>query len=107
MVTTRDIEYEADGAMMIGRLGLPDGEGSRPAVLSAHQGQGLDDYERSRAARYAELGYVAFALDYHGGGKAIADRDQVMARLGELMGDPERTRALAKAGLDVLLAEPR
>jgi dienelactone hydrolase len=30
-----------------------------------------------------------------------------MARLGELMGDPLRTRAIGRAGLDVLAAEPR
>jgi dienelactone hydrolase len=107
MVTTTDVEYNADGLVMVGRLALPDGGGKRPAVLIAHEGAGLDDFQRSRADRIAELGYVAFALDYHGGGKFIVDRDEMMARLGELADDPHRTRALASAGLDVLLAEPR
>jgi dienelactone hydrolase len=31
----------------------------------------------------------------------------MMARLGALGGDPERTRVIARAGLEVLLAEPR
>jgi dienelactone hydrolase len=31
----------------------------------------------------------------------------MMARLGPLMGDPDRTRALGRAGLDVLLAQPQ
>ncbi len=35
------------------------------------------------------------------------DRDLLMARLGELTADPDRTRALGRAGLDVLLATPR
>jgi len=107
MVTTRDIEYDADGAKMVGRLALPDGTGKRSAVLIAHEGPGLDDYQRSRADRLAELGYVAFALDYHGGGKSIDDRDEMMARLGVLIDNPDRTRALAQAGLEVLLADPR
>jgi dienelactone hydrolase len=107
MVTTRDVEYDADGTLMVGRLALPDGEGERPAVLIAHEGLGLDDFQRDRADRFAELGYVAFALDYHGGGKPLADRDEMMARLGVLWENPERTRALARAGLEVLLAEPR
>jgi dienelactone hydrolase len=107
MVTTRDIEYTADGSTMIGRLALPDGEGERAAVLIAHEGLGLDDYQKSRAERFARLGYVAFALDYHGDGKPLADMDEMRTRLGVLWETPERTRALAGAGLDVLLAEPR
>lgn len=106
-MSTRDIEYGADGTTMIGRLALPDGKGKRPAVLIAHEANGLDDHQKSRAGRLAELGYVAFALDYHGGGKPLDDRDAVMARFEVLANDPVRTRALATAGLDVLLAEPR
>jgi dienelactone hydrolase len=106
-VSTRDIEYGADGTTMIGRLALPDGTGKRPAVLIAHEANGLDDHQKSRAGRLAEFGYVAFALDYHGGGKPLDDRDAVMARFEVLANDPVRTRALAAAGLDVLLAERR
>lgn len=68
-VTTKEIEYSADGTTMIGRLALPDGAGKRPGVLIAHDGPGLNDYQRRRADRLAESGYVAFALDYHGGGR--------------------------------------
>ena len=107
MVTTRDVEYSADGTVMVGRLALPDGSAKRPAVLIAHEGPGLDDQQRGRAHQLAELGYVAFALDYHGGGRWLSDRDEMMTRLGVLGADPERTRALARAGLDVLLSEPR
>jgi dienelactone hydrolase len=107
MVTTRDVEYDADGTLMVGRLALPDGQGLRPAVLIAHEGPGLDDHQKDRASRFAELGYVALALDYHGGGKLLADRDEMMARLAVLSDDPDRTRALANAGLPVLLREPR
>jgi dienelactone hydrolase len=107
MVTTREIEYPADGTTMVGRLALPDEGAPRPAVLIAHEGPGLDDYQRGRADRFAELGYVAFALDYHGGGRPIADREVMMARLQELWNDPARIRAIAHAGLDVLVGEPR
>jgi dienelactone hydrolase len=107
MVTIRDVEYDAFGTVMVGRLALPDGEGVRPAVLIAHEGPGLDDYQKDRVGRFAELGYVAFALDYHGGGKVLADRDEMMTRLGELSSDPDRVRALGNAGLEVLLREPR
>ena len=107
---TRDITYEADGRTMIGTLALPDGGGTdqRPGVLVCHEGPGLDDHARERAQRIAdELGYVAFALDYHGDGKPIGDREQMMARIGELRSDPARAFAVGTAGLDILRAEPR
>jgi dienelactone hydrolase len=107
MVTSRDVEYDVGGTRMVGRLALPDGEDVRPAVLIAHEGPGLDDYQKDRAGTFAELGYVAFALDYHGGGQMLPDRDEMMARLARLSAEPDRTRALGRAGLDVLLREPR
>jgi len=100
-----DIEYEVDGVRMIGHLAVDDARpGPRPAVLVAHEGPGLDDHAKGRAERLATLGYVAFALDYHGGGRPLPP-GETMARLGPLMGDPDRTRALGRAGLDVLLAQ--
>lgn len=108
MVTTRDISYEADGRTMIGMLAVPDGDGRRPGILVCHEGPGLDDHAKGRAERLAgELGYVAFALDYHGDGKPLDDREQMMARIGEFRADPLRARAVGLAGLDVLCAEPR
>jgi dienelactone hydrolase len=104
---TNDIEYSADGMQMIGYLAVDDAQpGRRPAVLVCHEGPGLDDHARERAERLAGLGYAAFALDYHGGGKPLP-RDEVMARLGPMMSEPLRTRALARAGLDVLLADEK
>jgi dienelactone hydrolase len=107
MTTTTDIEYEADGRGMVGWLAVPAGDGPRPAVLLAHEGPGLEDHQRARARQLAELGYLTFALDYQGGGTPMTDRAAMMARLDELWHDPERTRGLARAGLDVLLAQPR
>ncbi|MDT7560943.1 MAG: hypothetical protein QOI68_5413 [Pseudonocardiales bacterium] len=107
MVTGRDIEYRVDGLTMSGRLALPDGTGPRPAVLIAHEGNGLDEFQRTRPDRLAELGYVAFALDYHGGGRVYTDPEQMLTRIGELGDDLDRVRALGRAGLDVLTAEPR
>jgi dienelactone hydrolase len=75
--------------------------------LIAHEGGGLDEYQKSRAERFAELGYVAFALDYHGGGRPLTSRDEMAARCEALWKEPERIRALAGADLQVLVAEPR
>jgi dienelactone hydrolase len=108
MARTRDISYEADARTMVGTLALPNGNDQRPGVLVSHEGPGLDDHARAVAARLAdELGYVAFALDYHGDGKPLENRDEMMARIGEFRADPLRARAIGEAGLDVLRAEPR
>jgi hypothetical protein len=105
MPTVRDIAYEADGRSMIGSLGIPDQPGPRPAVLIAHEANGLDEYQKSRAHQLAELGYVAFALDYHGDGTP-PEFSEAQARTGELSDDADRMRAIGRASLEVLLAEP-
>lgn len=101
-----DIAYQADGIDLLGHLAVDDAQpGRRPGVLVCHEGPGLDDHAKQRAARLAGLGYAAFALDYHGGGRQLP-LDTFMDRLVPLMADSRRTRELAQAGLDVLLSQP-
>ena len=102
---TREIEYEADDRRLIGTMVHPGGDAPRPGIVVFHEGPGLDDHAKTRATRLAELGYITFAADYHGGGTRLP-MEEMRPRLGELMGAPDRTRALAHAALTVLLAEP-
>jgi dienelactone hydrolase len=103
-VHTTDIEYVHEGTRLVGRLAVDDDTpGLRPGVLIAHDAAGLGDHPRDTARRLAELGYAAFALDYYGDGELLAP-EQVGERFGQLAGNPDRARALARAGLDVLLA---
>src|ERR1700704_6322485 len=99
MLRSDRIEYEV---LDIAMTGYPASDasvhgGDRPGVLLMHEGGGQDNNVRERADRLAGLGYVAFALDYFGGGcthpLAVAQ-----ARLGELFDDPAMTRQLALAG---------
>lgn len=106
-ISTRDLEYDADGHTMVGRLALPAGDGRAAGVLIAHGASGLDDHCRSRAEALAELGYAALAIDYHGGGRVYTDPAELEARLETIDTDPDRLRALGKAGLDALLAQER
>lgn len=103
---SRTVTYEGDGLTLTGRMAIPDGTGPFPGVLIGHEGPGLDPLQLARADELAELGYVGFALDYHGPHAPFADRSHMMARLDELTSDPDRTRTLATAALDVLTAEP-
>jgi len=108
MVTRHEIRYDIDGTTMVGVLAADEagGEVLRPGVVLFHEGLGQDENVRSRAERLAALGYVAFAADYFGGGQQLP-LDRAQARLGELMNDADQTRSIARAGLDILLADPR
>lgn len=105
-VTTRTVEYPADGLTMVGHLALPAGTGRRPAVLIGPEGPGLNDFQRRRADALAELGYVALAFDLHGG-RWISDPQEMLARVLPMLDDPDRMRDIGGAALDVLRAEPR
>ena len=102
----KNVEYSIDGAQYVGYLAEPAGSGKAPGVLVCHEGPGLDDHAKWRADRLAELGHVAFALDYHGGGKALP-LDEVMPKLVALIQSPDETRKRGRAGLAQLLAHPR
>jgi dienelactone hydrolase len=100
-----DIEYTVGGTRMVGHLAVDDERsGRRPGILVCHEGPGLDVHAKGRAERLAGLGYTAFALDYHGDGKPL-ERDEMMGRLGALMGEPDKIRELGGAGLAILLAQ--
>ncbi|MFE3179596.1 dienelactone hydrolase family protein [Streptomyces violascens] len=105
-ITTRTVEYPADGLTMIGHLALPAGADRRPAVLVGPEGPGLSDVERRRADALAELGYVALAFDFHGG-RYLDDIEEMLARCLPLLADADRMRGIGHAALDVLRAEPR
>ena len=103
---TESIAYEVAGTQYVGYLAVAEGTGKRPGVLICHEGNGLHDAVKDRAHRLAELGYVVFAVDYIGGGVVLTDMAQMMERLGRMREDLDHTRALARGGLDVLLARP-
>ena len=107
MVHTERIAYEAGGVEMIGYLAVDReaGDGDRAAVLLMHEGGGQDDNVRVRTERLAACGYVAFALDYLGGG-CQHPLAHAQARLGELLHDAAAVRELALAGYDVLIEQP-
>ncbi len=103
---TEDIAYDVDGTTYVGTLVVDETRsGKRPGVLLAPEGPGLGDLCRSFARRLAERGYVAFALDYHGGGQVLA-LDAAMPRIMAFMADPSGIRAIANAALKVLTDRP-
>lgn len=106
LIETREIPYDADGMTMTAHLAQPKGEGPWPAVLIGHDGVGLEDYQRQRAEELAAHGYLALAMDYHGG-EVFFDRPGAMLdRVIPLLADVGRMRAIGRAALDILLELP-
>jgi dienelactone hydrolase len=104
---TESIEYTADGARRVGYLAVDRARaGRRPGVLIAHEGPGLSEVVKARARQLAELGYVAFALDYIGDGAVIEDMAQVMPRLRAYAEAPARIREIGRISLELLRAQP-
>jgi dienelactone hydrolase len=106
MVVARQAMYDVDGLTMVGYVARPDGEGPWPAVLIGHDGIGLENYQRSRADILAERGYIVLAMDYHAGRTYFGEPEAMLARVMPLLADPGRMRAIGRAALEVLLAEP-
>jgi dienelactone hydrolase len=103
---SNEITYDVDGLRMVGHLARPDGEGPWPAVLIGHDGVGLDEYQRQRADDLAEHGYLAFAMDYHGGEVYFNRPAAMLERVMPLLADVERMRAIGRAALEQLLTLP-
>ena len=102
---TTAIPYDVRGISYVGYLAVTDAR-ARTGVLICHEGNGLGPQVKERAHQLAELGYVAFAVDYIGGGEVLGDLPSMLAKLGQLRGDLDHVRALGAAGLAVLAAQP-
>lgn len=104
MMELTPIRYDGgDGVELTGYLA--DGSGGRPApgVLVAHEGGGLGRHTKERARRLAELGYVAFAVDYYGEEDPPLERAMALGKA--LRADPARFRSRLAAGLEILSAQ--
>ncbi|MBV9990517.1 MAG: dienelactone hydrolase family protein [Alphaproteobacteria bacterium] len=100
---TRDVAYKSGNVDLKGYLAAPDGARARPGVLVCHQGMGITEHTRERARMLADEGYVALALDMYG--TTATTREQAMALLQSMTGNPGELRARALAGLEVLKAQ--
>src|SRR5208283_2580361 len=68
-IHTETVEYKQGDTTLEGFVAYDDAiKGARPGVLVVHQWLGLTDYEKHRAERLAQLGYVAFCADIYGKG---------------------------------------
>jgi dienelactone hydrolase len=103
-IISEDVQYEASGRPMHGRIfrdeGLP---GPRPAVMVFPEGFGISEHTYDAARRIAELGYLGFACDLYGEGYFHnGPTDYLVERNAELTTDRNALRAIGTSALDVL-----
>lgn len=107
-VHTETVVYEHGDTTLEGYLAYPEAS-SRPlpGVLVVHDWGGPGDYSRRRAEQIAEAGYVAFAIDMYGQGVRPTSTEEKAKQAGIYRSDRALMRARARAGLDVLLTNPK
>jgi dienelactone hydrolase len=99
------VEYRDGDTVLQGYLAWDDAiQGKRPGVLVVHEWWGLNDYVQTRARLLAGLGYVAFAPDMYGQGKATTHPDQAGEWMSQITANVKDWQRRAQAGLDVLRA---
>jgi dienelactone hydrolase len=84
----------------------PEQDGALPVVLVIHAWDGLGDEVRGKAARLAEQGYIAFAIDVHGDGTFHTDFDRVQAVLAPYMTDRAMLLRRLSAAVDTVANIP-
>ena len=102
-----DIEYQADGRRMVGHLAVDDERpGPGPPCSSPTRAAASTTMPRSRARAAGRRSAMSRSPSTTIGDGQPLPASRSWTALGPLMGDPERTRALGQAGLDICSASP-
>ena len=94
------LEYRAGDTLCKGVYFTPTSDKPLPVVLVCHAWDGCGQEVQDKAAKLEEHGYIAFAIDYHGGGKVYTDRAELVPVLSVYLND----RALLLARMRGALA---
>lgn len=102
-VTAGDVAYHKGNDEVRGYLARPADRKPGPGLVLIHEWWGLNDNIRENARRFAELGYVALAVDLYDG-ETAADRDGARRLAGGVRKDPESAFANLRQAVDYLAA---
>lgn len=73
--TGKEVSYKSGDETVKGVLYAPQGKGPFPALVVIHEWWGLNDWVKEQAAKLADQGYVALAIDLYRG-KSAADPNE-------------------------------
>jgi dienelactone hydrolase len=99
-VELHPLSYAAEGRDFAGWVADGSAGAPTPGLLVIHEGGGLGDHVKERAAMLARLGYVAYAMDLFG--LAEFDLERAKAIVGELRADVAKLRGRCAAALEAL-----
>jgi dienelactone hydrolase len=107
-VHTEKVVYKHGDTALEGYLAYPEGaKGPLPGVLVVHDWSGPGPYSQRRAEQLAEAGFVAFAIDMYGQEVRPTTTEEKARLAGIYRSDRTLMRTRARAGLDILVANPR
>ena len=71
----KSVSYKSGDDSVNGMLYAPAGKGPFPALVVIHEWWGLNDWVKDQAAKLADQGYVALAIDLYRGKAATTPDD--------------------------------
>jgi carboxymethylenebutenolidase len=99
----KTVSYKSGDETVHGILYTPAGKGPFPALIVIHEWWGLNDWVKEQAAKLADQGYVALAIDLYRG--KVADNPDVAHELMRGLPEDRAIRDL-RAAYDFLAAQP-
>jgi len=103
----RAIDYELKGVTMCGVACIPDdAKGKLPGVLVAHDWRGRHQFAIDQARLFAEMGFVALAIDMYGDAKVGTNLQENVGLSKPFYEDRGLMMARANAALATLKAMP-
>ena len=100
-ITTADVAYEKGNDKVKGYLAKPADKKARPGLILIHEWWGLNDNIRENARAFAELGYVALAVDLYNG-EVATDRNGARKLAGSVRKNTEAAFANLKQAVSYL-----
>ena len=100
-ITTADVAYDKGNDKVKGYLAKPADKKARPGLILIHEWWGLNDNIRENARAFAELGYVALAVDLYNG-EVATDRNGARKLAGSVRKNTDAAFANLKQAVSYL-----
>ncbi len=99
------VSYDATQPNSQGTLVVPDQPGKKPALILIHEWWGLNDNIRDFAQEFADLGYVALAVDMYNG-ESATDPQDARRLAGSVRGNLDGAFTNLRSAVDFLKSHP-
>lgn len=107
MLKAEKIEYRDGQVTLEGLMVSPAQRAEKcPAVLIVHDWSGKNDFACQKAEKFAEMGYIGFALDMYGKGKTGSTNEEKAALMQPLMQDRAKLAQRILAAFNTVKALP-